>query len=183
MNYYISDLHFGHANVIKFDNRPFETVEEMDRVMIENWNARVRDEDHVYIVGDLIFRSGQAPEWYLKQLKGHKHLVIGNHDHRWMKNISEEKLEKYFDDVQPMMFIVDQGNEIHLCHFPIAEWAKFHRGAYHIYGHIHNRTDEAYQFMKRYDNALNAAASINNYMPVTLQELVMNNRIFKEMNE
>ena len=182
MNYYVSDLHFGHANVIKFDNRPFETVEEMDRVMIENWNARVSDEDHVYIVGDLIFRSGNAPEWYLKQLKGHKHLVVGNHDHKWLKGMMEEKREKFFDDIQQMMFIMDQGNEIHLCHFPIAEWAKFHGGAYHIYGHIHNRTDDAYQFLKQYDHALNAAVSINHYMPVTFQELVVNNRIFKEMN-
>ena len=52
MIYYISDLHFGHANVIEFDKRPFANVEEMDRIMIERWNERVSDMDDVYISGD-----------------------------------------------------------------------------------------------------------------------------------
>ena len=57
MNLYTSDLHFGHENVIRFDDRPFSDIEEMDRTLIEMWNARVRDEDTVYIVGDVCFRS------------------------------------------------------------------------------------------------------------------------------
>ena len=47
MNYYIADLHFGHANAISFDNRPFETVEEMNEALILNWNARVTPDDAV----------------------------------------------------------------------------------------------------------------------------------------
>ena len=80
MIYYISDLHFGHANAIKFDARPFADVEEMDRVMIERWNETVCDDDVVYIVGDFCYRSGRSAAWYLSQLKGQKHLVVGNHD-------------------------------------------------------------------------------------------------------
>lgn len=78
--FYISDTHFGHKNCIKFDNRPFETVEEMDQTLIDNWNKKVSDEDTVYIIGDFIYRSGNTFEWYLKQLKGKKILVSGNHD-------------------------------------------------------------------------------------------------------
>jgi calcineurin-like phosphoesterase family protein len=52
MNYYISDLHFGHENVIHFDKRPFADVKEMDTVMIAHWNKCVKLDDHVFIVGD-----------------------------------------------------------------------------------------------------------------------------------
>ncbi len=80
MIYYTADLHLGHENAIKFDQRPFACVEEMDEALIRNWNARVTDRDRIYIAGDLIFRSKRAPEWYLERLRGIKYLVIGNHE-------------------------------------------------------------------------------------------------------
>lgn len=54
---FIADLHFGHANAIRFDNRPWETVEEMDMGLIQRWNRKVRPEDHVYILGDFAFKN------------------------------------------------------------------------------------------------------------------------------
>ena len=51
MFYYTSDLHFGHRNVLKFDNRPFANVDEMDLVLIENWNNRVQPDDAPMIIG------------------------------------------------------------------------------------------------------------------------------------
>ncbi|MCR5625250.1 MAG: hypothetical protein K6G11_08430 [Lachnospiraceae bacterium] len=56
---YTSDLHFGHANVVGFDHRPFADRDEMDHVLIELWNGRVQPNDTVYIVGDLCYRSGR----------------------------------------------------------------------------------------------------------------------------
>ncbi len=69
-----------HSNVIRFDHRPFADRDEMDHVLIELWNGRVQPDDTVYIVGDYCYRSDHAPEWYLRQLKGHKFLVLGYHD-------------------------------------------------------------------------------------------------------
>ena len=57
MKLYISDLHFGHRNVIGFDHRPFSDVEEMDRVLISLWNSRVSKDDEVYIIGDFCYRT------------------------------------------------------------------------------------------------------------------------------
>ena len=54
MNLYISDLHFGHTNVIRFDHRPFADVDKMDHCMIKLWNSRVSAEDDVYIIGDFV---------------------------------------------------------------------------------------------------------------------------------
>lgn len=63
--------------------------------------------------------------------------------------------------------------------FPIAEWNGFHKGHYHIYGHIHNKREDTYEFMRKRERALNAGCMINNYIPMTFQELVYNNDIFK----
>ena len=50
MIFYTADTHFGHANIIRFCDRPFSSVEEMDRIMIENWNKRVQHEDSIYVI-------------------------------------------------------------------------------------------------------------------------------------
>ena len=86
MNLYISDLHFGHKAVVDFDHRPFSGVEEMDAVLIQLWNSRVTKNDQVYILGDFAFHNEKPYSWYLKQLKGQKHLVIGNHDKKLLKD-------------------------------------------------------------------------------------------------
>lgn len=180
MNLYISDIHFGHKKVIDFDHRPFADVEEMDRVLIHLWNQRVSLEDNVYIIGDLCFRNDKPAEWYLRQLKGHKHLVIGNHDGATLNN---DVAMSYIESVDKMMHVSDNDKEICLCHFPIAEWNGYHKGHWHIYGHIHARLDDSYYFMKDRERALNAAACINNYTPSSINELIRNNLYFKEKNE
>lgn len=176
LNFYISDLHFGHSNVIRFDHRPFRDREEMDRVLIHLWNSRVEKDDTVYIVGDFCYRNGNSADWYLRQLKGHKHLIIGNHDGDTLKN---EKAMSYFESVNKMLHVTDGDKEICLCHFPIAEWNGYHKGHWHIYGHIHGRKNETYEFMRTRERALNAAACINNYTPASMRELIRNNNLHR----
>lgn len=55
MIYLISDLHLDHKNIIKYCNRPFSSVEEMNGAIIDNWNEVVKESDFVYLVGDLAF--------------------------------------------------------------------------------------------------------------------------------
>ena len=61
MKFYISDLHFGHKNILAFDNRPFFTLAEMEKVLIWNWNAAVGRNDEVYILGDMFWHNEDAP--------------------------------------------------------------------------------------------------------------------------
>ncbi len=177
---YTSDLHFGHGNVIKFDNRPFNDPDEMDHVMIELWNGRVQPEDTVYIVGDLCYRSKHPAEWYLRQLKGHKYLILGNHD---QPIVNDPAAMQYLDGIDKIMEIKDEDKHICLCHYPITEWNSYYRGSWHIFGHIHNRKNETYEIMKKKDHALNAGCMINNYMPVSFDELLRNNEIFKKSED
>lgn len=177
MIYYISDLHFGHRNVIEMDGRPFETIEEMDETLIRLWNERATDEDDVYIVGDFAYRNGYTATWYLRQLRGRKHLVIGNHDRL---TIQDPKAMEYFASVEKMNRVIDNDRKVSLCHFPVAEWNGKRHGGFHVHGHLHNRRDEVYEFMSRFDKALNAGCMLNGYRPVTLDELMENNYQFKQ---
>ena len=177
MNLYISDLHFGHKNVIGFDHRPFMDVEEMDHCLIKLWNSRVSTDDDVYIVGDFCYRAGNSPDWYLRQLKGHKHLIIGNHD---KATLECEKALKHLESIDKMMHVTDGDKQIVLCHYPLAEWYKSRHGSWLIYGHIHGSRDDTYEFMKTREHALNAAACINNYTPSSVNELIRNNEEFKK---
>lgn len=119
MNYYISDMHLGHENVLRFDERPFLSVEEMDEIMIINWNARVREDDHVYIWGDFCYKSQNDPQNYLQRMNGHKHLILGNYDGSIKK---EPEAQAYFESIDTMLLIKDNGRGILLCHSPIADW-------------------------------------------------------------
>ena len=177
MNYYIADTHFGHYNIIKLDERPFETAEEMDRKLIENWNNKVTEKDDIWIVGDFAFRNGNPIDYYAKLLKGHKHLIMGNHDK--LNNEAKHCFDSIDNGIRQ---IQDKNERIVLCHYPLAEWNGYYRGAYHIYAHIHNNLNPVYHYMKTMDKALNAGCMINNYEPVTLEELISNNEKFKKDN-
>lgn len=173
---YTADLHFGHNNIIKYDNRPFKDADEMDHVLIELWNGRVQPDDTVYIIGDFCFKTGHPADWYLRQLKGHKILLVGNHDKPVLNN---HEAVKMFDAIDNIMDIKDGDKKITLCHYPMIEWNSYFNGSWHIYAHIHNQKNEAFGVMKNKDHALNAGCMINNYMPVSFDELVKNNEIFK----
>lgn len=173
MNYYIADMHLGHGNIIPFDGRPFRSVNEMDRVLIDNWNRKVDEDDDVYILGDFSYRSETEPDWYLEQLKGKKHLIQGNHDGQLVNSASARQ---YLVSVDKMLHIKDGREHIVLCHFPIAEWNGFLHGSWHIFGHIHGNVSKTSKFMKERRKALNAGCMLNGYEPVTFDELVRINR-------
>jgi len=175
MIFYISDTHFGHANIIKHCNRPFADVDEMNEALIMNWNNKVTNQDIVYICGDLMFRSVTAPEMFLSRLKGKKHLIIGNHDKSWMPKVD---LSRHFESVDNLKIIAVSEGKITLCHYPMMSFGSH----YHIFGHIHNNKSDTYwSLLRSMDNAMNASVEINNYEPVTFAELVRNNELAKSI--
>lgn len=78
--FYIADLHIGHANVIKFDNRPFADLNEMHNTIVDNWNRVVRGDDTVYILGDFCWAKESEWPFYLGPLAGQKVLIRGKYD-------------------------------------------------------------------------------------------------------
>lgn len=178
MIYFIADTHFGHENIIRLCNRPFKDVKEMNTYMFQAWNARVKDEDTVYILGDLAFKTNIDDTIKLIHgLKGKKYLIKGNHDG---KNLKNDKFKELFEGVYDIYNLALGNTRIVMCHYPMCEWEGYFRGSYLVYGHIHNTTNTtAFKVMSNFDKALNAGADIINYTPCTFEELVKYNQLFK----
>lgn len=178
--YFTADTHFGHENIIRFCNRPFSSAAEMNRVLIANWNARVTNDDDVYVLGDFAFRCGDSVRKIAHSLKGRKHLVIGNHDFKWMK--SDPEAVEEFVEVAPMLEIEENGRQLTLCHYPMMTWKNGSRDfSWLVYGHIHNnKSDGFWPLLSGMDRALNAGVDVNWFFPVTFDEMVVNNAKWKE---
>ena len=116
--FFTSDTHFNHANIIKFCNRPFKDVEQMNDVMIANWNSVIGKDDTVFHLGD--FCLGGAAEWtkILDRLNGKIYLIMGNHD---LKNIRQGFISR-FEHVAMQMRIEIGKKRIYLCHYPFPDF-------------------------------------------------------------
>ena len=200
MNYYISDLHLFHKNVTdegtNFDNRPFETLDEMHSAILKNWNARVTGSDHVYILGDLCWKHNEESIAFVSKLKGNKHLICGNHD-----NLKDQRYRQLFCEILNYKELKDTVNGTNvgvvLSHFPIAFWNHQHKydksgnkrkyWAVHLYGHVHDSNEEFIyrEFIHLLDSkynisceAYNVGCMIDymNYTPRTLVEILNMNK-------
>ena len=178
-NFYISDLHFEHFNVIRYDNRPFSTVEEMNSTLITNWNKVVSDDDAVYILGDVSWSSDPyTNKKFLNALKGNKILIKGNHD-KPMYAISD-----CFKKITDYLEIKDNGRQVILSHYFMPCWNGQFRDSIHLYGHVHNSHQwnmirswlkEARQLQDIPMRAYNVGCMMTymNYTPRTLDEILL----------
>lgn len=131
-NFYISDTHFGHSGVIRFDNRPFMSVEEMEEAIIERWNSAVTDDDTVYVLGDFSWYKEEKTLEILGRLPGRKVLIKGNHDR--ISPLVGRKFIKVCDYLE----VKDGGQKIVLSHYPMPFYNGQFRDSVHLYGHVHN---------------------------------------------
>lgn len=177
-NYFISDLHFGHVNVLAFDDRPFNSIEEHDKAIIGYWNETVGIDDDVYILGDISWYNTTKTIEIMKSLNGHKHLIKGNHDGKLLKNPELRSLFIEIADYKELT--LESGKGIVLCHYPIPCFKNHFYGWYHLYGHVH--TSFEYNMMenvKRQMNELygkncnmfNVGCMVIGYTPRTLEEI------------
>lgn len=173
-HFYIADTHFGHENVIRFDNRPFQNITEHDKTLIANWNSVVSEKDHVYILGDFAFKNEIPVEEYTKRLKGHLHLIRGNHDKR---SKEYESCFESVDDILTVTDIVDGVKQtVVLCHY----WMPFvGQKKIMLYGHTHVGNEYVLEVLLKDElkrngypmNAYNVGCMHLNYYPKTLQQI------------
>lgn len=144
--FYIADWHYDHKNVLAYDNRPFFTVDEMNREQIERWNGAVEKDDLVYSLGDMFWCPSKQAIQILDQLNGTKILVKGNHD-----RVKDPEFAQRFAKIDEYMEIEDEGRKLVLCHYPIPCFRNHFYGAIHLYGHVHTSFEAN---MMEYDRKL-----------------------------
>ena len=157
----ISDTHFCHKNIIDYCNRPFVSVEEMNEVLINNWNSVVSPTDTVYHLGDFGIGNKSQLKEIFNSLNGNKILVVGNHDRRSkITSFSWSlKTDLYTITVDEMPFV--------LCHYPMLSWDRQHYGSIHLYGHIHNQEP-----VYKVKNSFNISADVINFTPKNIKEFI-----------
>ncbi|MBQ7840789.1 MAG: metallophosphoesterase [Lachnospiraceae bacterium] len=131
-DFFIADLHFGDSNIIRYENRPFSSAEEMDACLIENWNRCVSAQDTVYVLGDFsAFGSSEKDREILRRLQGIKILIMGNHDSHYT---AEEWRSLGFAECSRWPILYQ--NFFLLSHEPL--YINANMPYANIYGHVHN---------------------------------------------
>ena len=136
MDRFISDIHFGHKNILAFDNRPFKSIEEHDEFIVNKWNETVSPLDHTYILGDLSYYNVTKTIELMNSLAGSKTLLLGNHDERFMRNKDFRNCFREITYYKKLSF--DDGRTLVLCHYCIPDFDNHYRETgYHFFGHVH----------------------------------------------
>lgn len=139
--WWTADTHYLHKNILKWETRPYQTIEEMTEDYIAKWNSVVKKGDTCHHLGDFAMKNGAAAkidiDKILSRLNGNKILITGNHDHKPVKK------NPRWHTVTPYMEVkVDLGGEhkqrICMFHYAARVWNQSHRGAWFLHGHSHD---------------------------------------------
>ena len=169
-------IHFYHENIIKYCNRPFSNAEDMNDILISNWNSVIKPDDDVIIAGDFIHSGNlEKIKSIIGRLNGRLWLVYGNHDgqNKLDRPVVVEMFEgRCYDSMDFQVEddeIEDGFLKFHINHYPCEYWT---RGAIHLHGHIHSgpkaETSEKTIFKPlRYD----VGVDNNNYYPISYEQV------------
>lgn len=169
--WFTSDLHFWHKNICKYCNRPFETMEEMNQTLINNWNSVVKEDDTVFVLGDMGFCGYDKLEPLMSQLNGKKYLIQGNHDSD--KIVFRLYEANIIEDYYKMIEVTIIGDEecpdqqLTLCHFPMIDWPNKERGAWMVHGHQHQLPETPSCSVMHWDVGVDK----NELKPVSFEQL------------
>lgn len=180
MDYIISDTHFNHTNILRFEKRPFQNVNEMNEFMIASWNDKITHKDRVFLLGDVIFtRKRDVVIDLLSNLNGKIIIILGNHD----KVLYKMFIKNQYRDLNGRIYIAGQIYEpkvqfqnqnnyekVVLSHYPIYSWNARYHGRKHFYGHVHSNS------INLIENMFNVSADVLDFTPQTF-DYVVNNQL------
>lgn len=170
--FFTSDTHFGHTNVIKYCNRPFSDVHEMNKELTDRWNAVVGPRDDVYHLGDFSL-SKSKPRTFVEMLNGRIHLIQGNHD----KKVNNQG----FASVQHYKELTWEDRKFVLLHYPMLTWNKARYGAIHLFGHVHGLfTVQKGRKTIEGRNSMDVGVDCHDYAPISIEDVI---RIIEDEKE
>lgn len=155
MYWFTADEHYGHANIIKYCSRPFESIEHMDQVLIANFNECVASDDVVVHAGDFCWCNNlrDAHAQYINKLPGTHIFINGSHDH-WLPSSARRIWRKRIDE---QLIVV--------CHFAMRVWEASHYNSWHVYGHSHGK-------LAGIGKSFDIGVDRHNYFPWSWDEIV-----------
>lgn len=174
MIYFISDTHFYHKNIIKYCNRPFADVEQMNNELIKNWNEVVSPNDTIYHLGDFSMGNKDISSLdIIYKLNGRKILILGNHD-KWKKSI----YESFGFTVLKAPIRLDEYKLV-LSHYPIPD-KQIPKDYINLHGHIHDKS--LYNEYDKFDpneysleKHINLSCDVINFRPISLDQVLSKN--------
>lgn len=138
MNYIIADTHFHHKKILEYEDRPFDTVEQMNEHIIRRWNQTVKKRDIIFHLGDVSFGNKEQTKKIMDRLNGRKRLIMGNHDRshsvNWWYEVGFEEVYRY-----PIII-----NNLILSHEPVYLTKCMPYFNYH--GHLHSKSYDSPQY-------------------------------------
>lgn len=168
--FFTADTHFGHANIIKYCNRPFGTVDEMDEALIARWNEVVTPRDIVFHIGDFGFCTPAVAAVIAGRLNGRKFLVYGNHDEQYLFRSDRHgpslAFKRQFAGVNAILEEKIDGQRVVMCHYAMRVWNKSHRGSWQLHGHSHGTLPSQNGLLQ-----LDVGVDCWNYRPVSFDEI------------
>ena len=172
--WFTSDLHIWHKNICKYCNRPYESVEEMNEGIVANWNSVVKEDDTVFVLGDLGFCGIEKLRMLLSRLKGTIIVIQGNHDSdKVINTLYNEHIIAGHERLMPITIIGDEecpDQELTLCHFPMIDWYNKEKGAWMIHGHQHQLLETPSCSVLHWDVGLDK----NGMTPINFEQLKIN---------
>jgi calcineurin-like phosphoesterase family protein len=172
MIYFTADTHFGHTDILNFSGRPFDSLHEMNQVLMMNWNRVVQQRDEIYILGDFMAHGRREEiQDFVQRLNGKKYLILGNHD-------EASECEGLFEWVRHYHVLETGGYKLVLFHFPVMEWDGFYDWkCFHLYGHLHSRKVLKAKLAPHLKtltclNSFNVGVDHNAFKPVSLDEVL-----------
>lgn len=155
-----TDLEYeaNHLNIKRYDDE-----------LIKRWNEKITEKDLVFILGDFCFGNGKYANEILKQLKGKKVLIKGNHDNIFMDKNFDSSL---FEEIVDYKEIRINKHHFILFHYPIQVWNKIQKGSIHLYGHIHSNDTTKHKMKYEIPNSYNVGVDVNNYYPVCIKTYI-----------
>lgn len=167
MIYFTSDIHFSHSAIIRYSNRPYSSIEEMDEALISNWNSIVKPNDEIWHLGDFAFCNSDKLESIIRRLNGRKGFVIGNHDKELIKALKQTP-SLASEGIQHYKEIKQNGVLYVLFHYGQRVWNKSHYGSIHLFGHSHGTLPP---YGKSVDVGVDAKFITEEYRPVSIDEI------------
>jgi calcineurin-like phosphoesterase family protein len=167
--HFVSDTHWGHANIIRYSSRPYSSVQEMDEALIKNWNDNVKPDDIVWHLGDFAFMPYQSFKKMLWRLNGQINVVLGNHDKMIVQHREDLLMQGKIKSIQHYRELKVNGQLIVMFHYGLRTWRDNSRGSISLHGHSHGNLK---QQGKSVDVGVDCKEITHEYRPIHIDEVI-----------